>query len=101
MTRAQARCAGAVHRHGSAFTVSGVGHVGVWKVISTNYAAILLENAAYIVGAAPWYEVIVDVTDTTTTGQTAVKDGVAYTVRGVLPREAYGQTVAKALVVSR
>lgn len=101
MTRAQARVAGALKRHGTSFTVGGVGHVGVWSVISTNYAAILLDSTAYLPGAPPWYAVTVGVDDTTTTGQLAVRGGVTYTIRGVLPREAYGQTLAKVLVASR
>ena len=101
MTRAQARAAGALKRHGTSFTVGGVGHTGVWSVVSTNYAAILLDSAAYLSGAPPWHLVTVGVDDTTAVGQVAVRGSVSYTVRGVLPREAYGQTVAKALVVSR
>lgn len=101
MTRAQDRAAGAVRRHGTTFTVGGTGHTGVWAAISANYAAVLLDNAAAVSGAPPWFLVTVPSDDTTTTGQAAVRDGVTYTVRGVIPREAYGQSVAKALVASR
>ncbi len=100
MTRLQSRLAGAVDRLGDTFTVSAVAHRGVVSFMSPVLAQRFLTAAAYGAGSPPWLSATVSVSDTTGVGAVATWNGASYTVRGVLPLGAYGQTVAKQLVLS-
>lgn len=101
MTRLQARARGAIRRHGDAFTVSSVSHFGVVSPLPIGLAQRYADATAFASSGPPWQGVLVPWDDTTTVGQVATWNGLTYTVRAVVPREAYGQTVAKLLVFGR